>query len=96
MAKVERGNVILRVDDKDVQRYLLLGYNVIDEDGRVVKSAIPTDLRTLQKAYVDDKARIAELEGIIAQMTAERNAEKAQKQAKTSETKKPTAKKTVK
>lgn len=71
MVRVERGNVVLKVKEYEVQRYLSLGYNVTDDNGNVLKEAIPNDVGTLQKHYVEHKKRIAELEEIVAKLTAE-------------------------
>ncbi len=71
MVRIERGNVVLKVQEHEVQRYLSLGYNVTDDTGKVLKEAIPNDLGTLQKHYVEHKKRIAELEDIVAKLTAE-------------------------
>ena len=35
LVQVERGNVVLRVPDYDVQRYIDQGYNLIDDKGNV-------------------------------------------------------------
>lgn len=74
MVRIERGNVVLRVQEHEVQRYLKLGYNVTDERGQILKEAMPNDLGTLQKAYVEHKKRIEELEAIVAKLTAENEA----------------------
>ena len=71
MVRVERGNVVLKVKEHEVQRYLTLGYNVTDDDGNVLKGAIPNDLGTLQKHYIESKKKIEELEAIVAKLTAE-------------------------
>lgn len=71
MVRVERGNVVLKVKEYEVQRYLSLGYNVTDDNGNILKEAIPNDVGTLQKHYVEHKKRIAELEEIVAKLTAE-------------------------
>lgn len=71
MVRIERGNVVLKVQEHEVQRYLKLGYNVTDNNGKVLKEAIPNDLGTLQKHYVESKKRIEELETIVAKLTAE-------------------------
>lgn len=71
MVRIERGNVVLKVQEHEVQRYLLLGYNVTDEQGNVLKEAMPNDLGTLQKYYVEHKKKIEELEAIVAKLTAE-------------------------
>lgn len=71
MVRIERGNVVLKVQEHEVQRYLTLGYNVTDNTGKVLKAAIPNDLGTLQKCYLEHKAKIDELEAIVAKLTAE-------------------------
>lgn len=71
MARVQRGNVVLHVEDDEVKRYLLLGYNLTGENGEVIKAALPNDLGTLQKMHVDDLAKIAELENTVAKLAAE-------------------------
>lgn len=74
MARVERGNVVLNVDDDAVQHYLNLGYNLTDNYGNVLKRSIPTSLGELQAAYVEHTTKIAELEDAVAKLTA-KNAE---------------------
>lgn len=71
MVRIERGNVVLKVHEYEVPRYLKLGYNVTDDTGKVLTEALPNDLGTLQKFYVDSKKRIEELESIVAKLTAE-------------------------
>ena len=71
MVRIERGNVVLKVQEHEVQRYLKLGYNVTDNTGKVLKEAIPNDLGTLQRHYVESKKKIEELEAIVAKLTAE-------------------------
>ena len=71
MVRIERGNVVLKVQEHEVQRYLKLGYNVTDNAGNVLQEAIPNDLGTLQKYYVEHKKKIEELESIVAKLTAE-------------------------
>jgi hypothetical protein len=71
MVRIERGNVVLKVQEHEVQRYLKLGYNVTDNTGKVLQEAIPNDLGTLQRYYVEHKKRIEELEAIVVKLTAE-------------------------
>lgn len=90
MAKVQRGNVVLRVEEFEVKRYLQLGYNLVDESGKVLQEAIPHDFTTLQRCYLEQTAKIAELEDTIAKLTAENTALKKVKPAaekKTAKTK---------
>ena len=65
---VQRANVIFHIDDDSAQKYLNLGYNVIDEKGKVLKEAIPSDIGTLRKCYVEHLNKIAELEARIAEL----------------------------
>lgn len=71
MVRIERGNVVLKVQEYEVPRYIKLGYSVTDDTGKVLQAAIPNDLGTLQKCYVEHKAKIDELEAIVAKLTAE-------------------------
>lgn len=87
MVRIERGNVVLKVQEHEVQRYLLLGYNVTDNTGKVLQEALPNDLGTLQKYYIEHKKRIEELESIVANLTAE-NALLAKSAKSTTATKK--------
>lgn len=76
MPRIQRGNVVLHVKEYEVSRYLTLGYNLTDEDGNVIKSALPNNLATLQQAYLDQQAKIAELEATIAQLNAAKSRKK--------------------
>ena len=71
MVRIERGNVVLKVQEHEVQRYLNMGYNVTDDNGNILKEAIPNDVGTLQKHYLESKKRIEELEAIVAKLTEE-------------------------
>jgi len=71
MVRVERGNTVLYVEDYELQHYLQMGYNQTNELGMVITSSIPQNVSELQKAYVDNKAKIEQLEDTIAKLTAE-------------------------
>lgn len=71
MVRIERGNVVLKVQEYEVARYLKLGYNVTDDKGKILKEALPNDVGTLQRFYVEHKKKIEELEAIVAKLTAE-------------------------
>ena len=99
MARVQRGNVVLRVREDEVQRYLKLGYDLTDSSGTILQAAMPNDLATLQRAYVNHTAKIAELENTIAKLTAELAEAKASKTSTTTSvepTPKTTSKKSTK
>lgn len=68
MPYVKRANVVLEVKEDDLQYYTELGYNVIDENGNVIISAIPTSLGELRKFYVDATEKIKKLEARIAEL----------------------------
>lgn len=71
MARVQRANVILTVEDHEVSHFLAQGYNVIDASGAILNEAIPTNVGVLQAKFLEHTRKIAELEGIIAQYKAE-------------------------
>lgn len=77
MARVERGNVVLTVDDRDVSYYINQGYNLTDDNGKVLQRAIPSNLGELQKLYVDHLERINELEEQVADLTSKLTLKKA-------------------
>lgn len=53
MAKVKRSNIFLTIPDDEVSRYLAKGYSLVDKDGNVIKSSIPTEYNELRKAYLE-------------------------------------------
>ncbi len=69
--RVERANVALYVEDFEAQYYLSIGYNVTDDYGNIIQSAIPTNVGTLQRAYIDHIEKIKELEAEIEKLKAE-------------------------
>lgn len=83
MARVERGNVVLNVDDDAVQHYLNLGYNLTDNYGNVLQRSIPTNIGELQAAYITHTTRIAELEDMVAKLTADLTAKATPKKKQT-------------
>lgn len=94
MARVQRGNVVLRVADDEVSRYLQLGYDLTSDDGSIIQPAIPHDFSTLQRLYLEHTTKIAELEDMVAKLTAELSeVKRARKQAEPAKT---TTKKTTK
>lgn len=87
MARVERGNVVLHVDDRDVDYYINMGYNHTDEQGGIISAALPKDVGVLQKYYVEHLAKIESLEKEIANLTAGNTAAKAAKSSPKKSTK---------
>lgn len=62
MVQVKRANVVMRIPDSEVKRYLDMGYDILDDEGNVITKTVPTDIGTLQKAFKDMQREIAELE----------------------------------
>lgn len=78
MLKVKRANVVLRINDTEKQHYLDKGYSILDENGKVVESAVPKNLTELEKAFIDHTNKIKELEATVKKLEAE-NAELVEK-----------------
>lgn len=83
LVRVEQGNVVLRVPEDDVQRYIDQGFNLIDEMGNVVKASIPRNVGALQKAYIEHTQEIESLKGQIEKLqkqlsTAKKKAQKTE------------------
>lgn len=68
MATVRRANVVLRIDDNLIDTYVARGFNVIASDGTVLREAVPTDISTLQGAWVSMKNEIKALKAEIERL----------------------------
>lgn len=77
MVSVQRANVVLRIKESEAERYLAKGYNILDEDGKVARKAIPGTLGELQVAYAEHIKEIDELKAEIEAYKAEIEALKA-------------------
>lgn len=87
MVRIERGNVVLDVKEDAVDHYMALGYNVVDEQGRIIKTAIPTSLGALQAAFVANEAKIADLEAEVERLNAENKSLKTKSATKSKKAK---------
>ena len=79
MVKVKRGNVVLRVEEIEVNKYMAKGFSVIDGNGNVVRQSVPTEIGQLQKAYSEHMQLLKEKDTEIANLKAELNALKDKK-----------------
>lgn len=70
MAKVRRANVVLEVKDDQLERFVDMGYDVIDDAGNVIQKSVPTDIGTLTKAYMEHEAEIEKLKAELAELKA--------------------------
>ena len=80
MVKVQRGNVVLTISDNAIDRYMNMGYDVVDEKGNVKQISTPTDLKALQHAYVNNAKTIKELQARIEELEEENEALKTGKE----------------
>lgn len=79
---VQRANVVLKVRDEEVDKYLARGFSLLNENGEVIRSATPNDLATFKEAYIRQSKEIEDLNSQIEELKAE--LEKArQKKSKT-------------
>ena len=60
--KVQRANVVLRINADQVERFLAQGYNVLDDSNKIVMEAVPHDTSELRRCYIEHKKTIAEQE----------------------------------
>lgn len=65
MARIQRYNTVLDVEDSEVEYYLNLGYSLLDNKGNVVQKAMSNDVHTLQKELTDANNTITSLKAEI-------------------------------
>ena len=66
-----RGNKVLRISEDAVDRYLGMGYSILNDKGQEVKKAIPHGVTELTNAYAQQSAEIAALQAEVAKLKAE-------------------------
>lgn len=71
LVKIRRGGTILRVPEDEVDRYFNDGFDVIGENGKVVRAAISNDPALLQKLLLEARAEIEKLNKIIETQSEE-------------------------
>mgnify|MGYP003418259986 CR=1 FL=1 len=59
--QVRKGNKILSVSDDAVERYIKMGYSVIDSNGEIITKAIPVDNNQLKLEYTRMSEEIEKL-----------------------------------
>ena len=70
MTTIRRFNTVLTVNDSEVDYYVNLGYDVIDDKGNVVRKSMSNDVKTLQHELRDSWNEVAKLEKEIAELKA--------------------------
>lgn len=68
MAIVRKSNEILRVPDAQVNHYLDIGYDVIDERGAVLRKAVPQDNTQLKAEFAKLSNQVVEMRETIAEL----------------------------
>ena len=68
---VQRANVVLKVRDEEVDKYLARGFSLLNENGEVIRSATPNDLATFKEAYIRQSKEIEDLNLQIEELKAE-------------------------
>lgn len=82
MAKVRKANVVLTIKDSEVNRFVDLGYDVIDDNGTILQKTVPNDLAVLKNAYIEHTQEIEKLTAELAKAKSElAKAKKANKKA---------------
>ena len=72
MALVQKLNVVLTVNDELIDTYLNKGYNIIDENGRVIQEAMPDNPNQLKMMVAKYKKENEELKAKIAELQAKK------------------------
>lgn len=81
MIKLRKANVIIRASENELNKYLARGFDVISEDGEVIKRSAPNDTNSLKKAYTEHIEEIKKLTAEIESLKAEIEALKAKPKA---------------
>lgn len=68
--RMRRGGSYLHVPQGSVERYISKGYDVVDEDGNVIRDGAPNDVHALKTAYDKALEKIKELEDEVAKLKA--------------------------
>lgn len=99
MMYAKKGNRIRQVAQHEVEKYLSLGYDIVDANCNMIQASVPTDVFTLQKSYSEHirtiemlesenallKAQIDSLNKQTSTVKADETAKKAKKSAKEAE-----------
>ena len=80
MALVRKANVVLNIKDDAVNRYLNMGYDLIDDNGNTIKNCNPNDLISYKKAYNDCVLKIEKMNKEITDLS--KKLKKAEKELK--------------
>lgn len=85
MVLVERGNVVLEVEDDNVQKYIDKGFSVRDAEGNILQRALPNTVGELRKLVVAQQNEIEELQEKIKALESGAEEKKRTKRKKAEE-----------
>lgn len=77
--RIKRANVILRVHPDAVQSYLNQGYNIVDEQGNVLKEGLPVTNEQFKKEYFRLKQENEQLKEELAALKSQKVASRKKK-----------------
>ena len=66
--QAQKGNKILRISEDAIEKYLGMGYSIVDADGTVLKKAVPTDNNQLKLEYTQLTSEIESLKATISSL----------------------------
>lgn len=78
--RVRRANVTLDIRPDEKERYMEMGYSVIDEKGKVLEAALSNDVNALRTEVLKLRKELAEKDEEIAELKS-----KVEKKTKKSE-----------
>lgn len=71
MLYAQKANVVTKITEEQVDKFVADGYRIIDEAGSLVKETAPTSIPALQQAYLDSVAEINVLKDEISKLKAD-------------------------
>ena len=71
MIKVRKANKMLSISEDAKDRYLAMGFSVIDESGKVIQEAVPVDVNQLKLGYAKISEEAKTLRGKVAELEAQ-------------------------
>lgn len=78
---VRKANVVIQASENELAKYAARGFDIIDENGNVIKKSTPNDVNSLKKAYTEHIEEIKKLTAEIESLKAEIEALKAKPKA---------------
>lgn len=71
MIYARRGNKLSRISEDETEKFLSLGYDIVDDNGAVLQKTVPTDIESMKAVFAEQSAKISAQEAEIALLTKE-------------------------